>query len=67
MTCEVVLLTADSRLVREIRKGDNTGSGPLSKVWDFDMRDRDAEFKDDLREVSGIGKRRGRKVPWCVT
>lgn len=28
------------------------------------MKDRDAEFKDDLREASGVGKRKGRKV--CV-
>lgn len=51
-----------SRLVREIREGDSSGPGALSKVWDFDMEDREAEFKDDLREASGIGKRRSRKV-----
>ena len=54
-------LTFDSRLVQDIRSGDNA-SGTLSKVWDFDMRDREAEFKDDLREASGVGKKRGRKV-----
>ncbi|THG99335.1 hypothetical protein EW026_g2982 [Hermanssonia centrifuga] len=48
------------RLVREIRAGD-ASAGPLSKVWDFDMKDREAEFKDDLREASGIGRKRGRK------
>lgn len=48
-------------LLRDIRDGEpNTGA--LSKVWDFDMKDRNAQFKDDLREASGIGKRRGRKV-----
>ena len=52
---------AFSRLVSNIRSGD-PASGTLSKVWDFDMRDRDAEFKDDLREASGIGKKKGRKV-----
>ena len=50
-----------SRLVRDIRTGD-TNAGALSKVWDFDMKDREAEFKDDLREASGIGKKKGRKV-----
>ncbi|EKM52010.1 uncharacterized protein PHACADRAFT_150922 [Phanerochaete carnosa HHB-10118-sp] len=48
------------RLVREIREGDSSG-GALSKVWDFDLKDREAEFKDDLREASGVGKKRGRK------
>lgn len=51
----------NSRLVREIREGDANG-GALSKVWDFDMKDKEAEFKDDLREASGVGKKRGRKV-----
>lgn len=47
-------------LLRDIRDGEpNTGA--LSKVWDFDMKDRNAQFKDDLREASGVGKRRGRK------
>ncbi|GJF00510.1 TPR-like protein [Phanerochaete sordida] len=48
------------RLVRDIRDGDGN-SGALSKVWDFDMKDRETEFKDDLREASGVGKKRGRK------
>ncbi len=51
-----------SRLVRDIRSGDSSGNGALSKVWDFDMKDRENEFKDDLREASGVGKKRGRKV-----
>lgn len=45
----------------DIRSGD-AASATLSKVWDFDMRDRETEFKDDLREASGVGKKRGRKV-----
>ena len=55
-----------SRLVRDIREGDDS-AGALSKVWDFDMKDREAEFKEDLREASGVGKKRGRKVrsPRC--
>ena len=60
----MVRLTVASRLVREIRKGDTIGSGALSKVWDFDMRDGEAEFRDDLREASGVGRRKGRRV--CI-
>ncbi|KAI0696177.1 TPR-like protein [Cytidiella melzeri] len=51
----------DEDEVFEIRAGDHTGAGALTKVWDFDMRDREAEFKDDLREASGVGRRRGGK------
>ena len=45
----------------DIRSGD-ASSTTLSKIWDFDMKDRDAEFKDDLRAASGVGKKRGAKV-----
>ena len=60
-TCTRPKLMHISRLVNDIRSGD-AASGMLSKVWDFDMRDREEEFKDDLREASGVGKKRGRKV-----
>jgi general transcription factor 3C polypeptide 3 (transcription factor C subunit 4) len=33
----------------------------LTKDWDFDIEEREAEFKDDLRAASGIGHKR-RKV-----
>lgn len=33
----------------------------LSKDWDINIAEREAEFRDDLRAASGIGKRR-RKV-----
>jgi general transcription factor 3C polypeptide 3 (transcription factor C subunit 4) len=33
----------------------------LTKDWDFDIVEREAEFKDDLRAASGIGHKR-RKV-----
>ena len=48
-----------SRLVQNIRSQDGvpTSSG-LAKDWDFNIEDRDAEFRDDLREASGIGRRR---------
>jgi len=30
----------------------------LTKDWDFDIEEREAQFKDDLRAASGIGKKR---------
>lgn len=33
----------------------------LSKDWDINIEEREAEFRDDLRAASGVGKRR-RKV-----
>jgi hypothetical protein len=51
-----------SRLVENIRgKEGSPGSGMLSRVWDLNMEEMDAEFRDDLREASGIGRKR-RKV-----
>ena len=50
-----------SRLVENIRLTDGSSTGMLNKAWDFDIEEKDAEFRDDLREASGIGRRR-RKV-----
>lgn len=36
----------------------------LSRDWDIDIAEKEAEFRDDLRAASGIGKRR-RKVCCC--
>lgn len=52
-----------SRLVQNIRltdgaSGSNTG---LGKDWDFNMEEKEAEFREDLRAASGIGRKR-RKV-----
>jgi len=33
----------------------------LSRDWDINIAEKEAEFRDDLRAASGIGKRR-RKV-----
>ncbi|KAI0333808.1 TPR-like protein [Cubamyces sp. BRFM 1775] len=54
------------RLIQNIREaGDGTSSGMLSKMWDIDLEEREAEFKDDLRAASGVGrskkKKRGRR------
>lgn len=32
----------------------------LSQSWDFNLKDQEAEFREDLRAASGVGKR-GRK------
>jgi general transcription factor 3C polypeptide 3 (transcription factor C subunit 4) len=47
-----------SRLINNIRVNEGTSSGLLSKDWDFNVQDQDAQFKDDLRLASGVGKRR---------
>ncbi|KAG6888878.1 hypothetical protein C0995_005133 [Termitomyces sp. Mi166 len=55
------------RLVKNIRsREDSSASAGLTKDWDFNIEEKDAEFRDDLREASGIGRRRkkgkGRQV-----
>jgi hypothetical protein len=56
-----------SRLVENIRLTDTTSStGVLSKIWDFNIEEKDAEFRDDLREASGIGRKR-RKVSMLLS
>ncbi|KAG6843906.1 hypothetical protein H0H87_011895, partial [Tephrocybe sp. NHM501043] len=56
------------RLVQNIRSADDpsTTTAGLTKDWDFNIEDKDAEFRDDLREASGVGRRRkkgkGRQV-----
>jgi hypothetical protein len=58
------ILNVCSRLVKKIRLRDRSTSnntGLLTKDWDFDIEEREAEFKDDLRAASGIGHKR-RKV-----
>ena len=45
-----------------LREGSTSNStGLLTKDWDFDIEEKEAEFKDDLRAASGIGHKR-RKV-----
>lgn len=51
-----------SRLVKKIRaKNDPSAGTVLTKDWDFNIEEKDAEFLDDLREASGVGRRRRRK------
>ncbi|KAG6897632.1 hypothetical protein C0992_012861 [Termitomyces sp. T32_za158] len=51
------------RLVNSIRSkdGPSTSAG-LTKDWDFNIEEKDAEFLDDLREASGVGRRRKKGV-----
>ncbi|KAF7979955.1 hypothetical protein HWV62_40398 [Athelia sp. TMB] len=47
------------RLIANIRDSDGaSGSEMMTKQWDFTLEDKDAEFRDDLRAASGIGRRR---------
>ncbi|KAF8957215.1 hypothetical protein BDZ97DRAFT_1924824 [Flammula alnicola] len=52
------------RLVKNIRLQDgstSTNTNLLTKNWDFDIEEQEAEFKDDLRAASGIGRKRKKK------
>ncbi|KAI0730796.1 TPR-like protein [Earliella scabrosa] len=53
------------RLIQNIREaGDGSSAGMLSRMWDMNLEEREAEFRDDLRAASGVGKtkkRRGRR------
>lgn len=51
------------RLVRNIRTADDISStGVLQREWDIRLEDQDTLFRDDLREASGIGKRKRKQV-----
>ncbi|KAI0315216.1 hypothetical protein OF83DRAFT_1133046 [Amylostereum chailletii] len=51
-----------NRLVQNIRIGDTTSTASLlNKEWDFNLDEQDAEFRNDLRAASGVGRKRGRK------
>ncbi|KAF9450761.1 TPR-like protein, partial [Macrolepiota fuliginosa MF-IS2] len=50
------------RLIQNIRENEGGGgSSMLSRDWDINIAEREAEFRDDLRAASGIGKRRRKK------
>ncbi|KAF7325830.1 hypothetical protein MKEN_00433700 [Mycena kentingensis (nom. inval.)] len=49
------------RLVDTIKLHQGPSSGLLAKDWDFNIQDQDAQFRDDLRAASGIGKRRNKQ------
>ena len=56
------------RLIQNIREGaDGSSSGMLNQMWNINLEDREAEFRDDLRLASGIGaakaKRKVRQNP----
>lgn len=58
---EAALENDFERLVKDIRTADDVSSvAVLQREWDFRVPDEDA-FRDDLREASGIGKRKKRK------
>ena len=44
--------------MQSIRFRDASTAGVLAKDWDISIEEREAEFRDDLREASGIGRRR---------
>ncbi|KAL7280359.1 hypothetical protein ACG7TL_005282 [Trametes sanguinea] len=51
------------RLIQNIREaGDGTSSGMLSKMWDINLEEREAEFREDLRAASGVGRAKRKEV-----
>ena len=53
------------RLIQNIRDaGDGSSSGMLNRMWEMNLEEREAEFKDDLRAASGVGKLK-KKVRFC--
>ncbi|KIK17328.1 hypothetical protein PISMIDRAFT_15206 [Pisolithus microcarpus 441] len=58
---EAALENDFERLVKDIQTSDGVSSASvLQREWDFRVADEDT-FRDDLREASGIGKRKKRK------
>ena len=56
------------RLVQTIRTADDISStGLLQREWDVCLEDQDALFRDDLREASGIGKRKRKQVSYLYS
>jgi general transcription factor 3C polypeptide 3 (transcription factor C subunit 4) len=59
---KLIVMARVSRLIANIRVTDGaSGSSMMTKDWDFNIEEKDAEFRDDLRAASGIGRKR-RKV-----
>lgn len=54
------------RLIKNIRGADDGESaGMLSRMWDINLEEREAEFRDDLRIASGVGRTK-KKVRFCL-
>jgi hypothetical protein len=51
---------SSSRIIQGIREQDAaSGAAVLSKDWDFNfIAEKEAEFRDDLREASGVGRKK---------
>jgi general transcription factor 3C polypeptide 3 (transcription factor C subunit 4) len=61
----LIVTTYYSRLIANIRVSDGaSGSNVMTRDWDFNIEENEAEFRDDLRAASGIGRKR-RKVHQC--
>lgn len=50
------------RLINTIRIADGTpGMGMLSRIWDLKLEEKSSDWRDDLREATGIGRRKIKK------
>ncbi|KAI0063565.1 TPR-like protein [Artomyces pyxidatus] len=51
-----------NRLVQNIRiADDNSTTAVLGKDWDLNIEDQEAEFRNDLRAASGVGRKGGKR------
>lgn len=47
--------------MRDIRDSESgSSSGVLGRAWNFNVEAQEAEFRDDLRAASGVGKQKGK-------
>jgi hypothetical protein len=55
-----------SQLIKNIRQSDGADtSNMLDKMWNFDLSSQEDQFRDDLREATGIGRKgkgKGKRV-----
>ncbi|KZT05046.1 TPR-like protein [Laetiporus sulphureus 93-53] len=62
LNAEVEIEGDFDRLVQSIRGADGGSStGILSRMWNVNLEEKEAEFRDDLREASGVGRRKVKK------
>ncbi|KAJ7064882.1 hypothetical protein C8F01DRAFT_778362 [Mycena amicta] len=54
-------LRLKATLIDSIKLQQGPSTGLLSKEWDFNVQEQEAQFRDDLRAASGIGKRRNKR------
>ncbi|PCH42829.1 TPR-like protein [Wolfiporia cocos MD-104 SS10] len=50
------------QLIHNIRQsGDGASTGILTKMWNYNIEEKEDEFRDDLRAASGVGRTRRKR------